>query len=462
MTDRLLVIGGDAAGMTAASTAKRLAGDALDVVVLERGDWTSYSACGIPYWIAGDVADHHDLVARTPAEHRQRGLDVRMRTEAVAVDLDARTVTSRDEHGVTEVLAYDRLMIATGAAPVRPPLPGIDAAGVLGVQTLDDGLAVLAELERDPRRVVVVGSGYVGLEMAEACLRHGSEVTVLERSAEPLGLLDPDLGAQVADAVRALGVELVAGTTVTGFRVGEDDRVTGVETDGGVHDADLVVLGLGVTARTGLVRDAGLELGAKDGLVVDEHQQVVGRDDVWAAGDCVVTRHRLTGDLVHVPLGTHANKQGLVAGRAIAAAVTGDDALRGVPFPGVVGTAITKVCDLEIAVTGLSESAARAAGYDPVVATIDSTTSAGYFPTTEQLTMRVVTDRSSRRLLGGQIVGRQGAGWRVDTLAMALWTGTTVDDLAMTDLAYAPPFSSVWDPVQVAARVAARSLGTMV
>ncbi len=459
--DRLLVIGGDAAGMTAASTAKRLAGDALEVVVLERGDWTSYSACGIPYWIAEDVKDHHDLVARSPAEHRAHGIDVRTRTTAVAVDLDARTVTARDEHGTESTLGFDHLLVATGASPVRPPLPGIDAEGVLGVQTLDDGLKVLAELERDPEHVVVVGSGYVGLEMAEACLRHGSRVTVLERSAEPMGLLDPDLGEQVASAVRALGIELVAGTTVTGFRTGPGGRVTGVETDAGVHDADLVVLGLGVTARAELVADA-VELGAKGGIVVDEHQAVVGRDGVWAAGDCVVTRHRLTGELVHVPLGTHANKQGLVAGRAIASAVTGDESLRGVPFPGVIGTAITKVCDLEIAVTGLSEAAARDAGFDPVVATIESTTSAGYFPGAEQLTLRLVVDRSSRLPLGAQLVGRQGAGWRIDTLAMALWTSTTVDDLAMTDLAYAPPFSSVWDPVQVAARVAARRLGTMV
>lgn len=459
--DRLLVIGGDAAGMTAASTAKRLAGDALEVVVLERGDWTSYSACGIPYWIAGDVKDHHDLVARTPAEHRARGIDVRTRTTAVAVDLDARTVTAQDEHGTETTLDFDHLLVATGAQPVRPPLPGIDAEGVLGVQTLDDGLTVLAELQRDPSRVVVVGSGYVGLEMAEACLRHGSQVTVLERSAEPLGLLDPDLGEQVASAVRGLGIELVAGTTVTGFRTGPDGRVTGVETDSGVHDADLVVLGLGVTARSELVADA-VEVGAKGGIVVDEHQAVVGHDGVWGAGDCVVTRHRLTGELVHVPLGTHANKQGLVAGRAIAAVVTGDASLRGEPFPGVIGTAITKVCDLEIAVTGLKEDAAREAGYDPLVATIESTTSAGYFPGAEQLTLRLVVDRSSRLPIGAQLVGRQGAGWRIDTLAMALWTSTTVDDLAMTDLAYAPPFSSVWDPVQVAARVAARRLGTMV
>jgi len=460
VTTRLLVIGGDAAGMTAASTAKRLAMDALEVVVLERGSYTSYSACGIPYWIAGDVDARDDLVARTPAAHRENGIDVRMRTEAASIDLAARTVEARDEHGHVETLTYDNLVVATGAEPLRPPLPGIEAEGIHGVQTLEDGEQVLAELERSPEHVVVVGSGYVGLEMAEACVRRGAAVTVLERSPSPMPLLDPDLGERVAAAMRGLGIEVVAGAEVTGFRTGPDGRVTGVETTDATYDAELVVLGLGVGARTDLAVAAGLPTGAKGGLLVDDRQQVEGHEAVWAAGDCVVTLDRLTGQPIHLPLGTHANKQGLVAGRAIAAAVMGADA--GLAFPGVLRTAITKVCDLEIAVTGLREDDARAAGYDPVVASIDSTTTAGYFPGAVDMTVRVVADRVTRRLLGAQVVGGQGAGWRIDTLAMALWTEMTVDDLAMTDLAYAPPFSSVWDPVQVAARAAMRQLGTRV
>lgn len=456
MVSRLVVIGGDAAGMSAASTAKRLTGDALDVVVLERGSFTSYSACGIPYWIAGDVDDRDALVARSPQEHRANGIDVLMRTEAVAIDLSARTVSARDEHGHAEQLTYDHLLIATGAEPIRPHLPGIEATGVLGVQSLGDGQQVMDALEHQPDRVVVVGSGYVGLEMAEACLQRGCRVTVLERASQPMALLDPDLGARVGDVMRGLGIEVVTDTEVIGFQTGGDGSVTGVVTASATHDADLVILGLGVAARSDLAAAAGLPTGAKGGIVVDDRQRVQGAENVWSAGDCVVTYDRVTGELIHLPLGTHANKQGLVAGRAIASAVAGTDP--GVPFAGVVRTAITKICSMEIAVTGLREDAARDAGFDPVVATIDSTTAAGYFPGAVDMTVRVVADTASRRLLGAQVVGGSGAGWRIDTLAMALWTEMTVDELAMTDLAYAPPFSSVWDPVQVAARGAVRAL----
>jgi len=457
MTSRVVVIGGDAAGMSTASTAKRLAGDALEVVVLEGGSFTSYSACGIPYWIAGDVADRDTLVARTPQEHRANGIDVRMRTEAMGIDVAARTVSARDEHGHVEQFTYDHLVIATGAEPIRPDLPGIGADGILGVQSLDDGQRVMDALEAKPDRVVVVGSGYVGLEMAEACIQRGCAVTVVERGPQPLSLLDPDLGSRVGDAMRGLDIEVVTDTEVTGFRTGDDGRVTGVVTDGATYDADLVILGLGVGARTALASDAGLPTGARGGLVVDDRQRVQGAQNVWSAGDCVVTYDRLTGELIHLPLGTHANKQGLVTGRAIASMVAGTDP--GPPFAGVVRTAITKICSMEISVTGLREDAAREAGFDPVAATIDSTTSAGYFPGAVQMSVRVVADASSRRLLGAQIVGGSGAGWRIDTLAMALWTEMSVDELVMTDLAYAPPFSSVWDPVQVAARAAVKALG---
>jgi NADPH-dependent 2,4-dienoyl-CoA reductase/sulfur reductase-like enzyme len=458
MVKRLLVIGGDAAGTTAASTALRLAGDALEVVVLERGSYTSYSACGIPYWIAGDVDDVDALVARTPQEHREQGIDVRMGAEAVAIDTAAHTVRVRDGHGEDDV-AYDFLLLATGAEPVRPPLPGIDADGILGVQSLDDGVRVQEALARRPAEVVVVGSGYVGLEMAEACVRRGFSVTVIERAEHAMPLLDPDLGDRIAGAMEDLGIRVVTGAEVTGFRT-SDGRVTGVETDARTYDAELVVLGLGVEARTGLAAEAGLPLGVKGGLVVDERQRVPGHDDVWAAGDCALTRDRLTGELIHLPLGTHASKQGLVAGHSIASCVTGHDS--GTYFPGALRTAISKICATELALTGLREDAARKAGFDPVVATIDTTTVAGYQPEAEEMTVRVVADRTSRRLLGAQIVGGTGSAWRIDTFAMALWSTLTVDELLMTDLAYAPPFSSVWDPVQVAARAAVRELRTRV
>ncbi|TXL56639.1 FAD-dependent oxidoreductase [Aeromicrobium terrae] len=454
MGSRVLVIGGDAAGMTAASALRRRLPAEHEVVVLERTQRTSYSACGIPYWVSGEVESVDDLVARSPEEHRANGIDLRTGAEAAAIDVEARSVTYRDADD-EQTLDYDRLVIATGAEPRRPDLPGIDAEGIYGIQTLADGEAVIAALGERPRHVVVVGSGYVGLEMAEAMTQRGIDTTVIERGETPLSLLEPSLGTKVADAMRDLGITLRTGTAVDGF-VEEDGRVAGVRAGGETYPADLVVLGLGVVARTRLAQDAGLPTGAKGGIVVDDTQRVEGADGVWAAGDCVVTRDRITGDLLHVPLGTHANKQGLVMADAIAADLLGEaPRLR---FPGIVRTAITKFCSLEISRTGLGEQQARDAGFDPVVATIDTTTTAGYFPDAGTMTVLMVADRATRRLLGVQVVGERNAGLRIDTGAVAITAEMTVDDVVMLDLAYAPPFASVWSPLQVAAREAVKRL----
>lgn len=451
MGSRVLVIGGDAAGMTVAAGLRRRLPKGHEVVVLERGSWTSYSACGIPYWIAGEVGSPDDLVARTPAEHVANGIDLRLETEATAIDPTTRTVTTGDGSTMT----YDRLVIATGAEPIRPDLPGIDAENILGVQSLDDGQAVIDRLAQGPRHVVVVGSGYVGLEIAEACVARGFDTTVIERGPTPLGLVEAQLGELVAAAMRRRGINLSVGTAVTGFDV-EDGRVSGVTTADGTLPADLVVLGLGVTARTSLAEAAGLPLGARSGIVVDEHQRVTGFDDIWAAGDCVVTKDRVTGELIHVPLGTHANKQGVVAADSIAADILGESPR--LTFPGVVQTAITKFCALEISRTGLGEQQARAAGFDPAVVSIETTNFAGYMPDPGTMTVLMVADRSSRRLLGTQIVGAEDSALRIDVAATVLAAGLTVDEVMMLDLAYAPPFSSVWSPILVAARAMARAL----
>lgn len=451
MASRVLVIGGDAAGMTVAAGLRRRLPREHEVVVLERGTRTSYSACGIPYWIAGEVGSPDDLVARTPEEHLANGIDLRLGVEATAFDPVARTVTTADGETVT----YDRLVIATGAEPVRPDLPGIHGENILGVQSLDDGQAVIDALAREPRHVVVVGSGYIGLEIAEACVSRGFDTTVIERGPTPLALVEPVLGEMIADTMRGRGIKLSVDTAVTGFTL-QAGRVSAVTTASGGVPADLVVLGLGVTARSALAEVAGLRLGPKGGIVVDEHQRVVGFDDIWAAGDCVVTKDRVTGELIHVPLGTHANKQGIVAADDIAATVLGESPR--LTFPGVVQTAITKFCSLEISRTGLGEQQARDAGLDPVVVSIETTNFAGYMPNPGTMTVLMVADRSSRRLLGAQIVGAEDAALRIDVAATALVAGLTVDEILMLDLAYAPPFSSVWSPILVAARAMARAL----
>ena len=448
----MVVIGGDAAGMTVAAGVRRRLGKDDEVVVLERGTWTSYSACGIPYWVAGDVESADALVARTPQEHRKNGIDVRLGAEAVAIDPGARTVSVRDG----DPIGYDHLVIATGAEPVRPDLPGIHGDGIHGVQSIDDGQVILDELARGPQHVVVVGSGYIGLEMAEACVARGFDTTVVERSATVMPIIEAPLGDQVAEAMKARGIHLRTGAAVEGFTLDARGRVVAVETDAGTLPADLVILGLGVTARSSLARDAGLPLGAKGGIVVDDRQRVQGFPDIWAAGDCVVTHDRITGDLIHLPLGTHANKQGMVAADNLAAELLGEEPR--LSFPGVVQTAITKFCSLEISRTGLGEKAARDAGFDPVVASIETSNFAGYMPGAGTMTVLVVADRSSRRLLGAQIVGAEDAALRIDVAATALVAGMTVDEVVMLDLAYAPPFASVWSPVQVAARAAVKAL----
>ena len=451
MSERVVVVGADAAGMSAASQAKRLRGDDLEVVALERGHHTSFSACGIPYWIGGDVGSIDQLVARTAEQHRANGIDLRMRTEATGLDLDRREVEVRDhEAGSTYRLGFDQLVLATGARPRRPDIPGIDADGVFGVQTLDDGERVLDALQDGPRRAVVVGGGYIGVEMAEAMVNRGLSVTVATRSAEPMVTLDPDMGRQVHDAMTAMDIEVLTSVRVDAFETGDDGRVRAVVTDQGELPADLVVLGTGVSPETTLAAEAGLPLGHWGGLETDLQMRVFDEPGVWAAGDCVESIDLVSGNRVHVALGTHANKQGRVLGTNLGGGYA--------TFPGVVGTAVSKVCDLEIARTGLRERDCDAVGFAYLTVNVDSTTRAGYFPGAAPVTVKLVVEQRTGRLLGGQIVGREDSAKRIDVLAVALWNRMTVEEISALDLGYAPPFSPVWDPVLIAARKAADSV----
>jgi NADPH-dependent 2,4-dienoyl-CoA reductase/sulfur reductase-like enzyme len=441
MAERLVVIGADAGGMGAASQARRLRPD-LDIVALEMGRWTSYSACGIPYLVGGEVAALDDLVVRTPEEFRERQrIDVRLRHEAMAIDLDRREVEVRDhDRGRTTRLGFDQLMLGMGARPRRPDLPGIDHPCVKGVQNLGDAEDLLGHAERiGASAVVVVGGGYIGLEMAEAFLRRGASVTVLERDPQVMRTLDPDVGALVAAAMVDHGIDVRCGVATTGFGDGV------VQTEDGELKADLVVLGMGVQPNGELAGDAGIELGAQGAVAVDRRQRT-SAEGVWAAGDCCESHHLLTNRKVHVALGTVANKQSRVAGTNIGGGYA--------TFPGVVGTAVTKVCDTEVGRTGLTEHEATRDGFAYHAVTIESTTRAGYFPRAAPLTVKMLAERTSGHLLGAQIVGKEGAAKRIDVVATALHAGMTVEEMTHLDLSYAPPFSPVWDPVLVAARAA--------
>lgn len=443
MVERLVVIGGDAGGMAAAMQARRRQ-PYLEIVALEKGAWTSYSACGIPYLVGGDVASLEDLVARSPQEFRDKHrIDIRTQHEALAIDPARRQIEVRDHQRHRTInLDFDQVHVATGARPTRPELPGIDLDHVKGVQTLDDAKVLLDHARTAQcRSVVVVGGGYIGLEMAEAFVRWGAQVTILEGSDQLMRTLDADMAQRLVAPMQRMGITVRLSTRVAGFEPGR------VLIEGApAIDADLVVLGLGVTPNAELAAGAGAATGARGALVVDRRQRT-NVDGMYAAGDCCESHHLVSDRSVHVALGTVANKQGRVAGINLGGGYA--------TFPGVVGTAITKVCSLEVARTGLTVREAEQDGFDPVTASIDATTRAGYMPDAEAMTVRLIAERGTGRLLGGQILGGAGAAKRIDTVATALHARLRVDEVIDLDLAYGPPFSSPWDPIAVAARVLA-------
>lgn len=447
MAERLVVIGGDAAGMSAASQARRRRpADDLEIIALERSNWVSYSACGEPYFIARYVEPLERLVARTPEQFARMDIDVRIRHEATGVDLDRRRVAVAGlDTGERFELGFDALMIGTGARPFRPPIDGVHLPGVYGLHTLDDAAALRAAADAGPGNAAVIGGGYVGLEAAEAFHSRGWNVTVLTSGEAVLDrTLDPDLGARVVEAMERMGIRVVTGTRVRCINGAE--RVESVGCEDETHPAEVVVLGLGFRPEAGLAAEAGIGLGPTGAIAVDDRQRTEV-DGVWAGGDCAEATHLLTGRPVNYHLGTVANKAGRVAGINIG----GGDAR----FPGVLGTAITKICDLEIASTGLRPDEAAAAGYDAAVGDAEGTTAAGYWPTAAPMAIRVTAERNGGRILGAQVVGGPGSGKRIDVFATAIWNRMTAEALAWADLAYAPPFSGVWDLIHIAARRAA-------
>ena len=443
---RLVVIGGDAAGMSAASQARRRrgAGD-LEIVAFERSHFTSYSACGVPYWIGGLVDGPDELIVRSPEVFRDEyAIDVRLRHEVIGIDLDRREVVARPLDGGEPVRErYDDLVYAAGASPVRPGRAETSADGVFGVQTLDDGGAVIDWLRATRSRAA--GWSSAAGTSAWRWPRRWSGTGWRSRSWRVAGAdVDgrPGHGRAGPRGFVRDGHRRAQRRTVEELE-DEDGRVSAVVTDGGRLAADLVVLGLGY-GPTRPSPGGRAAAGRPRGVMTDRRMRVA--PGVWAAGDCVETHNRVSGRPAYVPLGTHANKQGRVAGINIGGGYA--------TFPGVVGTAVTKICDLEVSRTGLR--AGGGGGRIRVrVGHVRSTTRAGYFPGAESMTVKLIAERQTGRLLGGQIVGRTEAAKRIDVLAVALWHGATVDEMIGYDLGYAPPYAPVWDPVLVAARKAA-------
>lgn len=450
--ERLVVIGGDAAGMSAASQARRRRPD-LDIIVFERSPHTSYSACGIPYYVGKVVEDIDALIARSPETfHEKYDIDARILHEVREIDLRQRQVQVHNlETGETRGEPFDQLLIATGAVPLSPDVPGAEAQGIYGLSTLASGIAVRRAVDQEnPQHAVIVGGGYIGLEMAEGLVRRGLKVALVERLPQVMNTLDPDMGALVSQALREVGVTLYLEESLQGFD-SSDGRVQAVVTERRTLPADLVILGMGVRPNSKLAGDAGIRLGEKNAIEVDGcmRTEVEG---IWAAGDCVQSFHLVSKKPFYVALGTVANKQGRVAGLNIGGGSAS--------FPGVVGTAVSKICAVEVARTGLQENELQDLGLEYIHATIESRTRAGYYPGAGHITVKVLAEKDSGRLLGGQIVGTEGAAKRIDVLATALYAGLTVQEMINLDLSYAPPYAPVWDPVLIAVRQVAKQVET--
>jgi NADPH-dependent 2,4-dienoyl-CoA reductase/sulfur reductase-like enzyme len=387
------------------------------------------------------------LIAVTPEEFREkRGIDARILHEVLEVDLKARRVLVRRLDDSTEFReAFDHLVIATGAVPIVPNVPGADAGGIYNLSSLQTGLAVRKAVDEEkPGTAVIVGGGYIGLEMAEALVVRGLKVSLVERADQVMGTLDPDMGELVSRAMIKIGVSLYRGEALTGFEA-DRGKVRAVVTDKRTIPADIVIMGLGVRPNSALAEKAGIPLGVRGSIKVNERMQTAV-EAVWAAGDCVESFHHVSRKPVNIALGTHANKQGRVAGINIGGGYA--------TFPGVVGTAVSKICDLEVARTGLQEREIKELGLEYVAGKIESSTRAWYYPHAGRITVKILAEKGCGRLLGGQIVGIEGAAKRIDVIAASLHAGFTVQDMINLDLSYAPPFSPVWDPVLIAARKA--------
>jgi len=341
---------------------------------------------------------------------------------------------------------FDHLLIATGAVPLCPDVPGADARGIYGLSTLESGIQLRQRLDADkPQQAVIVGGGYIGMEMAEGLILRGLTVSLVEKEPQVMNTLDPDMAAFVSEKLRKVGVNLYLEESLEGFEV-SDGQVRAVATDKRTLPAELVILGMGVRPNSTLAADAGIPLGEKGAIRVNERMQTEIQG-VWAAGDCVQSYHLVSRRPFYVALGTVANKQGRVAGINLGGGYA--------TFPGVVGTAVTKICELEVARTGLQEKEVQRLGLEYVIAKIEGRTRSGYYPGSGRIIVKVLAEKGSGRLLGGQIVGDAGAAKRIDVLATALHAGFTVEEMINLDLSYAPPFSPAWDPVLIAARKAA-------
>ncbi len=447
MPERLIVIGGVAAGMSAASQAKRRNKE-LEVVVFERDPHISYGACGLPYYLGNVITDPDTLIV-LPLEkaRKDRGIDVRINHEVVELDAKNKKVRVLNRETDEEfTMEFDRLIYTTGASPVRLNVPGVDLKNIFYLHTLKDGLRIKKYIEENkPSKAVLVGAGFIGLEVAENLAHTGMDVTVIELLDHALGTMDADIAKIATDEMERNGVKFKFETKVEAFE-GENGKVKRVITNNGKVETDFVLVGIGVRPNVELAKEAGIELGETGAIKVNDYLRT-NFSYIFAGGDCVEYKNRITGKPAFLPLALNANRSGRYAG---ANAAFNKDVEK---FPGTLGSAVAKVFGVEIARTGLSTVDAEKAGIDFESVEIVDKTQAGYFPTKEKITVKLLAEKPSGRLIGAMLAGGQGTGLRIDVLATVLHNNMTIKELSEIDLAYAPPFAPTWDPVLVAANV---------
>ncbi len=451
MGEKLIVIGGTAAGLSAASKAKRVRPD-MEITVFEKSGYISYGACGLPYFVGGMIDSPDDLVSLTVDQvTNKRGIPTYIHHEVTKIDRENKTVTVINlDNGEEKVHPYDKLVIATGARPIRPRIPGVDAEGVYYLRTVEDGIRLKAVVQsQDKKRAVIVGGGFIGLEVAEEMALSGVEVHVYEMMPRLLPFLDESFSQMVQETLESHGVHVHTGHGVEEVLVSEG-RVSGVRVTGGEElAADFVLMSIGVVPNSELARDAGLRLGIKGTIEVDDEMRT-SDPDIWACGDCVQMKNRITGEPVHVPLGTTANKQGRIAGGNVAGAHD--------TFKGVLGSMVTKVFDLYISATGLSLDQAKKAGYDAAASMITKGDRASYYPGSRDNKICLILDKKTGRLLGAQGVGSESVAGRINVFVAAITCGMTVSEINELDLVYAPPVAPVYDPILIAASQAMKKV----
>ena len=439
---KVVIVGGVAGGATAAARIRRL-DEQAQIVVFEKSHYVSYANCGLPYYIGGVIDDPAELTLQTPESFFSRfRVEMRVRHEVTAIHPERKTVSVTElESGRTFEESYDKLLLSPGARPTQPRLPGVGIEKVFTLRTVEDTFRIKAYIEKyHPKSAVLAGGGFISLELAENLRGQGMEVTIVQRPKQLMNPFDPDMASFIHAEMRKHGVRLALGHTVEGF----EEKAGGVDVllkDEAPLHADMVILAIGVTPDTQLAKDAGLALGLKGSIVVNDRMET-SEPDIYAVGDAVQVRHYVTGQDAVIALAGPANKQGRIA----ADNICGGDSR----YPGSQGSSIIKVFDITAAVTGLNETNARKAGIDADKVILSPMSHAGYYPGGRLMTMKVVFEKGTYRLLGAQIVGYEGVDKRIDVLATAIHAGLSAVQLKELDLAYAPPYSSAKDPVNMA------------